>query len=74
MRVRINIDTQSSVSKLVGVASSIPGKVDLTDGTGMRVSAKSLLGAAYAAFDFSEIWLETEGDHYFLFKEFIVGE
>ena len=37
----------------------------------MRVSAKSLLGAMYAAFDFSEIWLETENDNYFVFQDFI---
>ena len=71
MRIKINMDTQSAVARLVGLATGIEDEVILTDGTGMRVSAKSLLGATYAAFDFSEIWLESKQDHYTLFKDFV---
>ena len=69
MRVKINLDTDGAAARLVGLATSIPEVVTLTDGSGMTVSAKSLLGALYARFDFREIWLETEKDHFMLFKE-----
>jgi 5-methyltetrahydrofolate--homocysteine methyltransferase len=59
---------------ILSVATGIEEQVYLTDGANICVSAKSLLGTTYARFDFSEIWLETKGDHYFLFKEFEAGE
>ena len=74
MKVKVNIDTGHAAARFVGLATSLTDPVYLTDGAGMRVSAKSLLGALYAAFDFTEVSLETEGDHYFKFKDFIVEE
>ena len=74
MKLKINLDTQSAATRLVGLASGLNEPVYLTDGAHIRVSAKSVLGTLYARFDFTEIWLETEGDHYFLFKEFEAGE
>lgn len=74
MKVKIRLDTQTEARNLVGIATSLKEKVHLTDGAEMRVSAKSLIGTLYATFDFSEIWLETENEHYFLFKDFIVEE
>ena len=71
MKIKINIDTQSAVARLVGLATSLNEDVILTDGSGMRVSAKSILGATYAAFDFREVWLETEKDYFMMFKDFI---
>ena len=40
----------------------------------MVVAAKSLLGTMYAKFEFNEIWLETENEHYFMFNDFVVEE
>lgn len=74
MRLKINIDTHSAAAALVALAESIKEDVFLTDGARMRVSAKSLLGTLCAKFDFNEIWLETENDHYYLFKDFVVEE
>jgi phosphotransferase system HPr-like phosphotransfer protein len=74
MKLKIRLDTDSSAVKLVGLATQLNEKVTLTDGQGMVVTAKSLLGSLYAKFDFTEIWLETEGEHYFLFKDFVVEE
>ena len=71
MRIKIFLDTDSAASRLVGLASKITEPVYLTDGANMCVSAKSLLGTLCARFDFSEIWLETENDHFFLFKDFM---
>jgi hypothetical protein len=74
MREKIRIDTDSAAVRLVGLASGVKEQVTLTDGNGMVVAAKSLLGTMYARFEFNEIWLECENDHYYLFKEFIIGE
>ena len=74
MKIKIALDTNSAAAKLVGLATQLNEKVTLTDGNGMVVSAKSMLGTMYAAFDFNEIWLETENDHYFIFKDFIVED
>lgn len=71
MKVKINIDTQSAATRLVNIASTLSDTVYLTDGANMRVSAKSLMGVLYASFDFTEVWLETENDHYMTFKDFI---
>lgn len=74
MKTKIRLDTQDAAARLVGLATSLSSPVYLTDGAGIRVSAKSMLGTLYAKFDFTEIWLETEGEHYFLFKDFVVEE
>ena len=74
MRIKINLDTQSAATRLVELALDLNEPVYLTDGAHIRVSAKSMLGTLYARFDFTEIWLETENEHYYLFRDFIVGE
>ena len=74
MKLKIRLDTDSSAVKLVELASQLNEKATLTDGNGMVVAAKSLLGTMYARFGFNEIWLETENEHYFMFKEFVVEE
>lgn len=71
MKVKINLDTNSAVNALVAAATSISDPVYLVDNNGLKVSAKSLLGVVYVRFEFNEIWLECEGDHYFIFKDFI---
>ena len=70
MRMKINLDTYSAAVRFSGIATQLTEEVHLTDGANMRVSAKSIMGTLYATFDFNEIWLETENEHYNLFKEF----
>lgn len=48
MRVKINLDTMSSIQKFVDVTSRIEDEITLQDGVGHCVSAKSLLGAIYS--------------------------
>lgn len=74
MKLKIRLDTDSSAVKLVELASQLNEKATLTDGNGMVVAAKSLLGTMYAKFEFNEIWLETENEHYFMFKDFAIEE
>lgn len=72
MRYQIDLTTQAQANKIVEIASKLANPVYLVDGAGMRVSAKSLLGVLYATFDFTVVWLESEADYYFYFKEFIL--
>lgn len=74
MKLKIRIDTDSDAVKLVGIASQLNENITLTDGNGLCVSAKSLLGTMYVRFEFNEIWLETENEHFFDFKDFMVEE
>lgn len=74
MKLKIRLETDSDAVKLVGIASRIKENITLTDNNGLCVSAKSLLGAMYVRFEFNEIWLETENEHYFAFKDFVVEE
>ena len=74
MKIKINLDTNTDMVNLVAIATKIQDKITLTDNNGMIVNAKSLLGAAYAKFEFAEIWLESDYDHYFAFKDFVAEE
>lgn len=72
MRMKIRLDTANDAAKLVTIAEQISEALFLTDGSGMKVSAKSLLGALCATFDFREIYLECDNNYYFYFKDFEV--
>lgn len=74
MKIKINLDTNTDMVNLVAIATKMQDRIILTDNNGMTVNAKSLLGAAYAKFEFAEIWLESDRDHYFAFKDFVVEE
>lgn len=74
MKLKIRLDTDSDAVRLVGIASGMKENITLTDGNGLCVSAKSLLGTMYVRFEFNEIWLETENEHFFDFKDFMVEE
>ena len=74
MKAKIRLETQNDAIALVGLANKVQGEVFLTDNNNIRVSAKSLLGTMYAKFEFVEIWLECEGEHYFIFKDFIAED
>ena len=74
MKIKINLDTNTDIAHLVAIATKIHDRITLTDNNGMVVNAKSLLGAAYAKFEFAEIWLESENDHYLAFKDFMTEE
>ena len=70
MRVRIALETLSSVQHFVELIEQIEGSAFLTDGTGLKVNAKSVMGVAYSL-EFNEIWLETEKSVYSLIAEYI---
>ena len=70
MKVKINIDTLSKVNKFVEICSNLGGKIDLVDGEGYRVSAKSLIGAI-ATVDWKCVYVESEKDIYTHICEFV---
>ena len=71
MRTKINIDTLSKINAFVAICSKLDCKVDLVDGGGYRVSAKSLMGAV-ATMDWNEVYAECERDIYAEIREFVV--
>lgn len=70
MKAKINIDTLSKINSFVGICSQLNCRVDLTDGSGYRVSARSLIGAV-ATMDWSEVFVECDQDIYSRIEEFI---
>ena len=47
MRIKIRLDTYNDVKEFVDIANRIDSIIYLEDGNGLRVNAKSLLGALY---------------------------
>lgn len=71
MKVKIRLDTVSDANKFVEITSKISERVTITDGTGLCVNAKSVLGALHAL-EFNELWCESEKDIYTLISAFII--
>ncbi len=70
MRAKINIDTLQKINYFVNICSQIDCRVNLIDGCGYCVSAKSLIGAI-ATMDWSQVFVECERDIYLYIREFI---
>ena len=70
MKAKINLDTMSKINAFVAICSGIDCKIDLIDGSGYKVNAKSLIGAI-AATDWSQIFVVSEKDIYSHIQEFI---
>ena len=71
MRARINLDTMSKINTFVSICSRLDCEVNLIDGRGYRVSAKSLVGAL-ATTDWSQVFVECEKDIYAYIYDFII--
>ena len=71
MRVKINIDTLSKINAFVAICSDLDCKVNLIDGEGYCVSAKSLMGAI-ATMDWNSVYVDCSEDIYSDIQEFIV--
>ena len=65
MRLKIHLNTQKDVQKLVQIATAVSEDVWLTDADhNLKVSGKSLLGALYTMSDWDDIYVECERDLY----------
>lgn len=71
MRIRINLDTMSSIRKFVNICAAEEGKIYLTDGNEFTVNARSILGAL-ASLEFEELWCVAENDIYTKIQEFVI--
>lgn len=71
MKVQINIDTLGKINEFVAICAQLDCKVNLVDGEGYRVSAKSLMGAI-ATMDWNNVYAECEKDIYTHIREFVV--
>ena len=63
MKAKVNLDTMSKINAFVAICSRLDCKVDLIDGNGYCVSAKSLLGAI-CTMDWNQVFIECERDIY----------
>jgi hypothetical protein len=73
VKAKIRLDTLNDVHTFVNIATQQEGAVHITDDNGLKVSAKSILGALYAL-EFDELWCESENDIYSAIEEFIIIE
>lgn len=70
MKSKINIDTLGKINAFVNICARLDGKIDLVDGSGYCVSAKSLVGAI-ATMDWTQVFVESEKDIYLHIQDFI---
>ena len=70
MNAKVNLDTMHKINAFVAVCSRLDCKVDLIDGNGYRVSARSLVGVL-ATMDWSQVFIECEKDIYAYVQEFL---
>jgi hypothetical protein len=71
MKVKIRLDTMKEISQFVNICATAKVPVYITDGAGLKVSAKSILGVMYSM-EFDEIWCETEANLYHELDRFII--
>ena len=73
MRAKIRLDTMKDITQFVAICSKVAEPVHITDGVGLKVSAKSVLGVMYSM-EFDNIWCECEHDIYSHIEKFVVVE
>jgi hypothetical protein len=71
MKAKIRLDTMKDINQFVCICSKVSEPVHITNGVGLKVSAKSILGVMYSM-EFDELWCETEADLYYELDRFII--
>ena len=71
MRAKIRLDTMKDINRFVAICTAVNVPVHVTDGAGLKVSAKSVLGVMYSM-EFADIWCECEEDIYKEIEPFVV--
>lgn len=73
MRARIRLDTVSDVNRFVNITSNLKQPITITDGNGLRVNAKSVIGVLHSL-EFDNLVCETEDDNdiYMAIREFVI--
>lgn len=70
---KIRIDTVAEANEFVKIASTIEGKVVISDKQGLRVNGKSILGALHSM-EFDELWCDSDVDIYQILNKFIIED
>ena len=70
MRVRIHLDTVADATKFSEICAKLNGKIVISDGAGLKVNGKSVLGALHAL-EFNELWCESENDIYASIQHYV---
>lgn len=71
MKYKIVLDTVSDVTNFVkNVSIARDATVTVTDGNGLRVNAKSIIGMLYAL-EFDELWCESDTEIYEKIRQWI---
>lgn len=73
MRAKIRIETGKDAYEFCAIATKLPGRITVHDGSGLVVNAKSVLGMLYTM-EFDELWCESENDIYSHISKFVVEE
>ena len=71
MKADVNLDTMQRVNQFVSICSQLDCRIDLIDGEGYCISAKSLLGAI-ATMDWTNVYVVCEKNIYSHIKDFLV--
>ena len=61
MLVKIKLDTIKDIKDFVEIVSNFTHKISLTDGEGMKVNAKSLIGVMYTT-EWDNVYCESKED------------
>ena len=70
-RTEIRLDTLTEVQKFVNICSQLKGKIELEDGGGYKVNARSLIGALYST-EWTHLYCISEYDIYSYIKDFAI--
>lgn len=71
MRIKINLDTMTTVNRFVSDMTKYKGNVYLTDkDRNFVVSAKSMLGAIYTM-EWDEVWCESDEDIFQIINKYM---
>lgn len=71
MKYKIVLDTVSDVTNFVkNVSIARDATVTVTDGNGLRVNAKSIIGMLYAL-EFDELWCESDTEIYEKIRQWV---
>ena len=70
---KIRLDTFTEAQEFAAIASTVNGSVIITDGKGLRVNGKSVLGVLHAL-EFTELYCETDGELNYRLQKFVVNE
>lgn len=71
MRLRIRLETINDANEFVKIAAAADGRVVISDGNGLCVNGKSVLGALHAL-EFNTLWCESDKNIFAEIRKFVI--